>query len=241
MKNQILNKLSLLIVAAILLTACDKKKEDNSDKNLDAKKEEVSQEGTKKMIFENDYAKVLKVTLEPNESLALHNGEERLIYSLSDYSINWTEEGNSGVKAWKEGDVHFHSTGEHAAENTGSVTAEWLVFIKKEAELPDCGENTLDNDVNSVASDFAEKSFDNDMFRVTEVTLPVGESIPMHSGVNRMIYSLTDYKLIYESNIEEKGEKKFNTGDLHWHKACSHALKNNGKTEAKFLVVAYKK
>ena len=171
MKNQILNKLSLLIIATILLTACGKKAEDKSEEKTDAQKEEVSQEGTKEMIFENDYAKVIKVTLEPNESLAPHEGEERLIYSLSDYSINWTEEGNSGVKSWKKGDVHFHSTGEHAAENKGSATAEWLVFIKKDAELPDCAENTLDNDVNSVAPDFAEKTFDNDMFRVTEVTL----------------------------------------------------------------------
>ena len=241
MKNQILNKLSLLIITAILLTACGKKTEDKSEEKTDAQKEEVSQEGTKEMIFENDYAKVIKVTLEPNESLAPHDGEERLIYSLSDYNINWTEEGNSGIKTWKKGDVHFHSTGEHAAKNKGSATAEWLVFIKKDAELPDCAENTLDKDVNSVSADFAKKTFDNDIFKVTEVTLSVGESIPMHSGVNRMIYSLTDYQLLYESNLEDKGVKDFKTGDLHWHEACSHALENNGETDAKFLVVAYKK
>ena len=225
----------------MLLTGCGKKKEEKSDEKANSKKEDVSQEGTKEVIFENDYAKVIKVTLESNESLAPHKGEERLIYSLSDYSINWTEDGNDGVKKWKEGDVHFHSTAKHSAENNGSATAEWLVFMKKDAELPYCAENTLDKDVNSVATDFAEKYFDNQMFRLTEVSLPSGESIPMHSGVNRIIYSLTDYKLIYESSLEEKSEKKFKTGDLHWHKACSHALENNGETEAKFLVVAYKK
>ena len=56
----------------------------------------------------------------------------------------------------------------------------------------------------------------------------------MHSGVNRIIYSLTDYQLLYESNLEDKGVKEFKTGDLHWHEACSHALENNGETEASF-------
>ena len=89
-------------------------------------------------------------------------------------------------------------------------------------------------------NDFAEAIFDNNDFRITKVYLSTGESIPMHSGISRIIYSLSDYDLKYESDTEGKLEKQFNSGDIHWHEACQHALENAGETEATFLVVSYK-
>jgi hypothetical protein len=59
-------------------------------------------------------------------------------------------------------------------------------------------------------------------------------------GINRIIYSLTDYTLKYECDNEDKVDKKFNSGDIHWHEACKHALANKWDTEAKFLVVSYR-
>lgn len=231
--------LSSLIGLLFLLSACgnqDKQGTQKTDEDVTASKE-VSPD----VIFENDYAKVVKVTLAPTESLEAHEGGERVIYSLSDYSIDWVEQGkDEGTKSWNKGDVHFHQAGQHAAKNNGSSTAEWLAFGKKDAELPDCGENTLGKDVNMVAADFAQLSFDNEAFRVTEITLPKGAKIPMHDGVNRIIYALSDYQIMYESEGEERNEKSFEQGDIHWHNACQHALENSGETEAKFLVVSYK-
>jgi quercetin dioxygenase-like cupin family protein len=101
--------------------------------------------------------------------------------------------------------------------------------------------NKIENDVSSVSSEFVKVLLDNDEFKLTEVTLPKGANIPIHSGINRIIYSLTDYQIMYESNKEAKVEKAFKTGDIHWHEACMHSLENLGQTEAKYLVVSYKK
>jgi len=193
------------------------------------------------VIFENDYTIISKISLAPGESQSTHEGEIRVIHALTDYSIDWEEQGNKlGTKTWKKGDVHFHEAGTHAAKNNGTTLAEWLVFTKKSTDLPECGENTVENDVTSVSTDFAQTLFENEDFKMTQVSLPVGESIPMHSGINRIIYSLTDYNLKYESDKEDKLDKVFNSGDIHWHEACKHALENNGDTEAKFLVVSYR-
>ncbi len=193
------------------------------------------------VLFENDYAKISKISLAPGEFQPTHEGESRVIYALTDYSIDWEEQGKKlGTKTWKKGDVHFHEAGTHAAKNNGTTKAEWLVFTKKNTDLPECGENTVENDVNSVSLDFARKLFENDDFKITQVSLPKGENIPMHSGINRILYSLSDYDLKYESDTEGKLDKKFNSGDIHWHEACHHALQNNGVTEANFLVVSYK-
>lgn len=229
-----------LVALAFLLTSCGNQEEQVAqDTDEDTA---VPMEVSPEVIFENDYAQIVKVTLEPGASLAAHEGEQRVIYSLSDYSIDWVEQGkDEGTKSWKTGDAHFHQAGQHSAKNNGDATAEWLAFVKKDAELPDCSENTEEQDVNSVAPDeVAKMSFDNEVFRITEVTLPPGASIPMHSGVNRVIYSLSDYQIIYETEDEGKEEKSFKKGDVHWHDACLHALENTGETEAKYLVVSYK-
>ncbi len=237
MKNIAITSLAML---ALLCTACG----NQGEKNAESTRTEAStaKEVVPEVVFENDYAKVVKVTLAPGEALASHQGEERVIYSLTDYSIEWEEQGKAeGVKSWNKGDIHVHEAGQHSARNNGNSTAQWLAFVKKKAELPDCSENTLENDVTTVAPDFANQGFENEAFRITEVTLPPGENIPMHSGINRVIYSLTDYRIRYESNREGKGEKSFQTGDAHWHEACKHALENTGNKEARFLVVAYKR
>lgn len=235
--------LSLLLVSSLFifsLTACGN--EQKSDSQMHSMHQEEKQtEVAPNVVFENDYAKVVKVTLAPGAQLKAHQAKERVIYSLSDYTIDWIEQGeNKGVKSWKKGDVHAHQAAEHAAKNNGNSTAEWVAFINKGAELPDCSESTLAKDVMRIAPALAQLLFENDAFQITEVTLPKGAKLPMHAGANRIIYSLSDYHIIYESKKEGKGEKSFKTGDVHWHNGCQHALENIGDTEAKFLVVSYK-
>jgi len=241
MKKSYLNIIILSSAFMLVFSSCgsEKKEESTNSKNeVEEKITKVSPE----VIFENDYTKVLKVSLAPGESQPTHNGENRVIYSLTDYSIDWKEQGEKlGTKSWKRGDTHFHKAGEHSAKNNGKTTAEWIVFTKKNADLPNCEQNTLENDVNSVSTEFANVLLDNDEFKITEVTLPKDASIPMHSGINRIIYSLSDYQIVYESDSQDKSEKQFKSDDIHWHEACQHALRNNGETDAKFLVVSYKR
>ena len=235
-------KLSMIAICsiAILSLSC---KDDKKTEQLDSLSQEESteQKGEHKTIFENDYAQVSKMNLESGEFLPVHEGENRVIYALTDYTIDWEEEGkNLGNKTWKKGEVHYHKAGKHAAKNNGTTKAEWLAFSRKNTDLPECGENTVDNDVSSVSPDFTKTLLDNEAFKMTLVKLPIGKSIPMHSGINRIIYSLSDYVLEYESDAHGKLDKQFKQGDTHWHEACQHALKNIGETEAEFLVVSYK-
>jgi quercetin dioxygenase-like cupin family protein len=236
MKKSRINILALSIALIMLLASCGDKAQQKPDQTA-----EKSTDKAPTVIFENAYAEVVKVTLAPGEQQPVHDGANRVIYALTDYVIDWEEEGQkTGEKTWKKGDVHFHEAGTHAAKNTGTTTAEWLIFAKKEAELPDCEDNTLEKDVTTVAAEMASVLIDKDSFKITSVALPKGASIPMHSGVNRIIYALTDYQLAYESNTEGKSEKQFKAGDVHWHEACMHALENTGDSDAEFLVVSYK-
>lgn len=240
MKNS--NRYTLLASSLLLLlvASCGEEKKKDAQEAI-LQEEFAGKEVEPQVLMENKYAKVVKIVLAPGDFQAAHEGEDRVIYSLTDYSIGWEEKGvNLGTKSWKAGDAHFHEAGEHAANNTGTTTAEWLVFSKKSNELPECADNTLENDVSTVAPEFTMLLFENDDFRMVEVTLPKGEKIPLHAGINRIIYSLSDYQIMYESDSEGSGAKEFKKGSVHWHEACKHALTNIGDTEANFLVVSYK-
>jgi hypothetical protein len=238
MKKSNLTISALLTLASLAFFACGSGPKTPKESQTNSSQMEKIHPVT---VFENDYAKVLKVHLNPGEELEAHDGKKRVIYSLTDYSIDWTEQGvNKGIISWKSGDVHFHEEGNHAAKNTGASVAEWLVFLKKSDELPDCSENALKNDVNAVAPNFSKLLFENNDFKVTQVTLPQRKIIPTHAGVNRIIFSLSDYQIIYESDKSEKSKKQFKKGDAHWHEDCNHSVENIGETEAIFLVIAYK-
>jgi hypothetical protein len=232
-KNSILSVLLLALVAGSIIS-CGGNNQKGAEVTESPQAEPVE-------IFQNEYVKAVKVVLEPNQELASHDGEKRVIYSLSDYSLEWTENGvKEGMKSWKAGETHAHDAGVHAAKNIGNTTAEWIAFIKKDTELPDCSSYSLDNDINSVATDFAKLLLDDENFRITEVTLPIGGEIPTHSGINRLVFALSNYKILFESDKSDSGEKSFSTGDIHWHEGCMHSLKNIGDGEARFLVISFK-
>jgi len=79
-------------------------------------------------LFSNLYVEAYRITLAPGEALPLHAGKQRIIYSLSDYTIRWTEGGETTTKRWREGGVHHHEALEHGAENTGNDTARFVIF-----------------------------------------------------------------------------------------------------------------
>lgn len=229
MKKTHLTSILTLFISVILLASC----QSTENKN-------VTMKINPKIIIDNEYAEVVKVTLNPGEELAEHDGEVRLVYSLSDYSIEWVENGeNLGTKTWKKGSIHLHEKGKHSAKNNGTTKAEWIVFARKNNALPIC-EGFIDKDVNSIDGDFKQQIFDNNLFRVTEIKLAPNDSIPLHEGINRMIYSLSNYTIHYESSKEGNFDKSFKIGDAHWHSCDQHSIKNTGNSEAHFLIVSYK-
>jgi len=238
MKKTLITLPALVLLILPLLIGCRTEKKADAQPVSEASGPEMVEPVS---VYENDFVKVVHVVLDPGQALASHEGEERIIYSLSDYAIDWEEGGQDlGTKAWKTGEVHVHEAGQHAAENKGDSRAEWLAFVRKTSELPTCEGLSLEKDVNLVAGEAARMLYDDESFRVTEINLKTGESLPMHDGINRVIYALSDYTISYWSDETKTTEKVFKTGEAHWHEGCQHSMQNNGDTVARYLVVAFK-
>ena len=78
-------------------------------------------------MLDNRNGRVSEVTLQPGEEQPVHYGLNRVIYSLSAYTI---EMGGREV-AFEPGTAHFHKPDNHGAKNVGETTARYLVFELK--------------------------------------------------------------------------------------------------------------
>jgi len=80
-------------------------------------------------VFENDHARVSRVTLPAGALLQEHHGLHRLIYSLTDYKIRYTSNTDDIIEIeHSDKDFHWHVAGYHSVENIGDTEAEFLVF-----------------------------------------------------------------------------------------------------------------
>lgn len=190
--------------------------------------------------FENEYIKVTEFMLKPGDKLPLHKGDPRAIYALSNFKIKWTEGDQVSEKEWKKGDVHWHDALEHAVENIGDTDANYLVVSRKELALPEAGDYDIAQDASQLDSEHANSIFENEHIRIIEVKIATGESQPMHHGINRLIYSLTSYQIEYTSEQMDTKNSKIEAGDIHWHTADKHSVKNNGETLAHYLIFEFK-
>jgi hypothetical protein len=190
----------------------------------------------KSLLIKNDWIKVQKIELAPGKSRGMHHGGSRLIVALSDYQLQFEEEGSTAIeKSWKRGQVHWHEGKPHAIKNTGPTPARFLI-ITRLGDLPHSeGAAHLNKKGHSPAL------FENDWVKVTEANMKPGQQLPKHPGAIRAIVSMSDYEILYNSNCIKNRKSKFANESVHLHEADEHSLKNIGATDAHFLIIQFKK
>ena len=229
------NAIIIPIAVLVFLGGCGQQKKQAIEDVVAAYPDEAQ------VIFENDYVRAVEFTLEPGEKLPLHKGGPRAVYALSNYQIKWDEGGLVSEKEWQKGDIHWHDAISHAIENIGDSEAKYLVVTRKEKELPDTGVFDISRDASQLDSEHSKIIFENDHVRVIEVALEAGESQPKHDGIHRLIYSLTDYQILYTYGENNTVEVELKAGDIHWHTADNHSVKNIGDSLVHYLIYEFKK
>jgi hypothetical protein len=190
----------------------------------------------RKEVFANDYVTVNRITLEPGAGLPLHKGAARVVYSLSDYTIRWTEDGSTTSMDWREGQVHAHDALDHAVENTGNTIADMLIVFRTDKALE---VGAVESDASTVAGGYGALIADLDGVRVIRVALPPGARQPMHGGAARLVYALNNSELTF---VDAAGTARTFThanGSAHWHEAGDHAVENTGDETARYVIFAF--
>lgn len=213
----------------------------NENANAAVKNIEQAAPGKTERVFDNEFAEVMRVNLEPDQQLPPHKGNRRVIYSLSDYKIKFVQDGQADEKSFQTGDAHYHAGGAHSIMNTGTTRAEFVVFERRAAALPTVPNAETEKTLSDAAGKNVKELLNNNDFQVLEVNLPPKEKLPAHFGLNRAVYSLSSYTIRFDANNAEAPEQTFNPGDVHFHDANIHTAENVGATPARFLIVKFKK
>ncbi len=192
-----------------------------------------------RLVFDNDYVRVIEFSLQPGQEIPRHPGLKRVAYSLSDYRLDWTEAGTTTAVEWSAGEAHWHDALEHAAKNAGETEARYLTVGRKAAALPEplVSEGPA---LPAVQPEGVRIVLDTDDVEVLEVTLSPGARQPVHSGRHRFVYSLSDYTLDFTCG-GESAKTSFSAGDGHWHEAGEHCAENVGETTARYVVFGLKR
>jgi len=230
------------VLLALTLSACTSQTETTDQTEDTQVVEDIVQAAPDKvkMVYENEFAQLMKVRLQPGESLPMHEGRERAVYALGDYQLEWSDGKTTQQSNWKKGQMHWHDAGKHTVKNVGAQPAEYLVVQRTGEKLPECDMRALANDVYEVVPDMTTPVFDNAKLRVTKVTLPPGESIPEHAGINRLVYALSGYTIHFTSESQGDSDKTHQPGDVEWHDGCMHTVENIGDSPAEYLVLAFR-
>lgn len=84
------------------------------------------------ILLENDVMRVIDVKLDPGESQPKHAGVYRLVYTLTDYKIEYTYYKLNTIETeMQESFIHWHSPDEHSVKNVGETLAHYLIFSLK--------------------------------------------------------------------------------------------------------------
>jgi quercetin dioxygenase-like cupin family protein len=189
------------------------------------------------VVLDEPYVSVTRFELEPGQAQSAHEGPDRVIYALNEYTLEWAEGDAEPVeKSWAAGDVHWHTAGPHAARNVGDDVARYLVVARTAEPLP-AVEGAAVPDV--AAGGLGTLLFENDGVKVVEVSLEPGQATPSHPGGHRVIYSLGDYTIRWTEGDAEPKDATWAAGEAHWHGPAEHSVENVGETPVRYLVITF--
>ena len=191
---------------------------------------EISGEPRHRPKFENEFVRVLDVTVPAGDATLWHvHRKDNVVVTLSGASLRLEKVGAPTVEVqWKTGDVNFgKATYVHRAINIGTTPFRNLTIelLKSPAESPQ---------MSSLKETTARQPiFENERVRVYRVALEPGQSTPLHT------HSLPGLAVsIFTSEIEVTTEGKaapdrltLPAGDLRWRAgSVTHSIKNVGQT-----------
>jgi len=82
--------------------------------------------------------------------------------------------------------------------------------------------------------------FENERVRLLEARVKPGDSSPMHSHPDYLVYGLGDGKVTFTSSSGDSADVELKTGQTMWREAEEHSAKNLGSTDVVALLVELK-
>jgi hypothetical protein len=188
-----------------------------------------------RVLFENQYVRVLAETVPAGGQEAIHVHPGRVTYALTDSRLRFFDSvGTSGVQDTRAGDVNWSDAISHGIENSGAGTAEVIHFEIKTPPTRDFGDSP------TLIGGTANVLIDNPTVRVTDLRLARGEKAISAQTANRIVFALSQFRGVAE--IDARSRERLDA-DLHSVFFLGEGLdliENSGKPEMHALVIELK-
>lgn len=192
--------------------------------------------------IDNPQAKVLDVTVQPNEKTRPH---EHRVNRVMVYLNAGTQHfefpgGRSSDLTWKAGEPKWSpAAGTHVAEIT---SAKPVRIIEIELKQPGAGKSVTGVlDPVKIDPKHYQVEFENDQVRVVRVRIGPGETAPLHEHrVNRVAVFLTEQNFRVTSADGKVDMPKRKAGEAVWGTPVKHEETNVGSSICEILMVELK-
>ncbi len=189
-------------------------------------------------LFRNDWIHVAKFHIPVGDTLPMHRGGERTVYSLTDYTVRFKHGERENVVTKQAGTAHWHAAEPHEAENVGDTPVRAIIATRTKETLPGNGGTPVS--LAQVAPDVARVLLDNGRVQVYEVTLAAGAGIPEHVGMNRLLIARGAFSLEIGDPETAVEVRPFSQGDLYWAQTHDVEIRNVGEQDAVFVIIEFK-
>lgn len=195
-----------------------------------------------RVIFENDYVRVVEHRLPGRASEPLHaHPMPRVLYAINDSILRVHAGSDTTSISMKGGEAVWRGTQMHALENAGTQDALFLM-VELKHDKPFSRPAAHDDDATEVAPQVYHLLLENEFVRAIEARFSPGQATPMHSHPGlalryrispmRCRITLPDGKII---------DSETPAGAASWTEEPSqHAFENMGAEASRFLMIELK-
>jgi quercetin dioxygenase-like cupin family protein len=191
-----------------------------------------------KIVLENEYVRVLRITLPAGEKTALHQHPGSAVVFLNDATMRVTPaNGNANTTPRKANEALLADASTHVVENVGTTPSD-LIMVELKASPKAAA---IKNDPVKVDSKHYKVVAENAHFRVVRATYAAGEKSVVHDHPALVAVILSDSQFnMHTMGATNEDMVPAKRGDVTFDAGVTHTPENVGKGTADVMLVELK-
>ena len=181
-----------------------------------------------KVVLDNEYVRILKVSYGPKEKSVLHQHPDAVAVSLTGMQGKFTlADGKSENRSFKAGETRWSPAETHTPENAGTKPFE-VILVELKA-LPAGAAATAVTEADDpvkVAGEHHKVEFENERVRVLRVKVGAKAKSAMHAHPANAVIPLTDVRVKSTLPDGKTEETSLKAGEAVWRAPLKHASEN---------------
>jgi hypothetical protein len=192
-------------------------------------------------VFENGHVLAVRVRLEPGERIPGHLADFRVVYAMSDFSLEVSTTEETIQRRFSPGEVSAWEPGRYSFENVDDAVADYFVVSRKgSAASKDHSNLQAHAEAPTPPESAGALLFSNNELDVLKVDLEPGEEHQLSLGYPSLVYGATPAAVDFRSVTGAESRVGLNKGRVVWLDPEVVIAENSGNRTARLVVFSLK-